>query len=105
VILAGEKELRSSTHVVREKVDQGEVLVVSRPVPVHLPKGMTPEKLAEDKKALKAVVDENQERLKRDGDWEIYPLTIQMIGEGRFTLAEGIAFLDGKPSPRGLRLG
>ena len=38
-ILAGEKEIRSTTHVVREKVDNGEILVVSKPVPIILPKG------------------------------------------------------------------
>jgi len=41
-ILAGETELRASTHVGREKVDYGEILVISEPVPVELPEGVGP---------------------------------------------------------------
>jgi len=96
-VLAGEKEIRATTHVVREKVDAGEILVVSRGIPVRLPEGATPEKLAGDKELLRVVVEEHQDRLKRLGDWEIYPLTVQMIGEGRFALDSGKVFLDGKP--------
>jgi len=104
-ILAGEEELRSSSHVVRKKVDHGEILVVSKPVPVRLPRGVTMERLSEDKVMLKKIVEEHQERLKKEGDWEVYPLTVQMVGKGRFALGDGIAFLDGKPSPGGFRLG
>ncbi len=103
-ILAGEAVVRATTHVVREKVDNGEILVVSRPVPVKLPAGTTLEKLGEDKELLKSVVEEHQDRLKREGDCEIYPLTVQMIGEGRFALDNGAVYLDGKPVPLGLRL-
>ncbi len=99
-ILAGERELRASTHVVREKVDHGEILVVSEPVPVGLP-----EELVQDKKLLRAIVGEHQERLKEQGDWVIFPLTIQMIAEGRFSLdGEGNVYVDGAPAPRGYRL-
>jgi folate-dependent phosphoribosylglycinamide formyltransferase PurN len=103
-ILEGEREIRATTHVVREKVDHGEILVVSKPVTVKLPQGFTPEKLREDKELLKTVVEEHQDRLKREGDWVIYPLTVQMIGEGRFLLDNGAVYLDGKPAPSGLRL-
>ena len=99
-ILAGERELRASTHVVREKVDHGEILVVSEPVPVGLP-----EELVQDKKLLRAIVGEHQERLKEQGDWVIFPLTIQMIAEGRFALdGEGNVYIDGASVPRGYRL-
>jgi folate-dependent phosphoribosylglycinamide formyltransferase PurN len=103
-ILAGEREICSTTHMVREKVDNGEILVVSRPVYVMLPTGVSLDRLREDKKFLKAVVEEHEERLKREGDWAIYPLTVQMIAEGRFALENGIVYLDGKPAPGGLRL-
>jgi folate-dependent phosphoribosylglycinamide formyltransferase PurN len=103
-ILAGEKAVRATTHIVREKVDNGEILVVSKPVPVKLPAGVTLEKLREDKEQLRVVIEEHQDRLKRDGDWEIYPLTVQMIGGGRFALDNGTVYLDGKPAPNGLRL-
>lgn len=103
-ILNGEKEIRATTHIVRERVDNGEILVLSKPVAVRLPPGATPDRLGEDKELLKAVVEEHQDRLKREGDWAIYPLTVQMIGEGRFSLENGAVFLEGKPSPNGLRL-
>ncbi len=105
-ILAGEKELRASTHIVRKKVDYGEVLVVSEPVPVKLPEGMDLEALEEDEELLGRIVEEHQDRLKERGDWVIYPLTIQMIAEGRFALdGRGNVYLDGELVPTGFRLG
>ncbi|MCW4036445.1 MAG: formyltransferase family protein [Candidatus Bathyarchaeota archaeon] len=104
-ILAREKELRASTHVVREKVDYGEVLVISEPMPVTLPAGVDLEALKEDKGLLGRVVDGHQDMLKERGDWIIYPLTIQMIAEGRFALdSRGNVYLDGEPTVSGLRL-
>jgi len=103
-ILEGEKTLRSSSHVVREKVDHGEILVISRPVLVQLPPGVTVDRLREDKELRRTIVEEHQDRLKREGDWVVYSLTVQMIGEGRLALGDGIVYLDDKPSPRGLRL-
>lgn len=104
-ILAGEAELRSTTHIVRRKVDHGEVLVVSEPVKVTLPEGVTVKDLLQDRDLLNAVVDEHQEKLKRRGDWVIYPLTLQMIGQGRFALdGKGNVWLDGCLIPSGYRL-
>lgn len=104
-ILAGERELRASTHIVRKKVDYGEVLVISEPIPVSLPSGVTLDRLREDRELLRRVVSEHQARLKERGDWVIYPLTLQMIAEGRFALeAGGNVYLDGKSAPHGLRL-
>jgi len=103
-ILAGEQAILSTTHVVREKVDNGEILVVSKPVKVILPEGITLDKLREDKELQKSVVEEHQDRLKREGDWVIYPLTVEMIAEGRYAFDNNIIYLDGKPAPGGLRL-
>jgi folate-dependent phosphoribosylglycinamide formyltransferase PurN len=103
-ILNGETELRATSHVVREKVDHGEILVVSEPVKVQLLQGTTVETLKEDEALLNKVVEEHQYKLKERGDWVIYPLTIQLIGEGRIGLKNGIAYLDGKPKPNGIRL-
>ncbi len=103
-ILGGEREIRATTHVVREKVDNGEILVVSGPVAVRLPPGTTVDGLRADRELLKTIVEEHQDRLKREGDWVIYPLTIQVIGEGRFALEGGAVYLNGKLVPDGLRL-
>lgn len=104
-ILAGEKELRASTHVVRKKVDYGEILVVSEPIPVALPEDMDLDTLKGDRELLNRFVDEHQDRLKERGDWVIYPLTIQMIADGRFALnGRGNVYLDGEPTVSGLLL-
>ena len=102
-ILAGEKELRSTTHIVREEVDHGEILVVSEPVEVRLEHGL--EELLRDRELLESVVSSHQQRLKEKGDWVIYPLTIQFISQGRFALLDGVVYLDGEPLPEGLVLG
>jgi len=103
-ILAGETELRATTHVVREKVDHGEVLVLSEPLPVVFPEGVSLADL-EDRKLRNRIVDEHQDLLKEGGDWVIYPLTLQMISEGRFALdgTRGV-YLDGRLIPKGFRL-
>jgi len=103
-ILTGEKELRATTHIVREKVDHGEILVVSEPVPVELPPGATVKELMAERALLGRVVEEHQDRLKRRGDWVIYPLTVQLIAEGRFSLEGGTVYFDGRPVPTGVRL-
>ena len=103
-ILGGEKEIRSTTHIVREKVDNGEILIVSKPTIVKLPTGVDLDKLRSDRELLKVVVEEHQDRLKREGDWVIYPMTLQMIGEGRFALDDGVICIDGRPTYDGLRL-
>ncbi|MFA5869261.1 MAG: formyltransferase family protein [Candidatus Bathyarchaeia archaeon] len=103
-ILSGERVIRATTHVVRERVDNGEILVLSKPVAVRLPPGATLERLGGDKELLRAVVEEHQDRLKREGDWVVYPLTVQMVGGGRFALENGVVYLDGHPVPRGLVL-
>ncbi|RLD92608.1 MAG: hypothetical protein DRI93_06400 [Aquificota bacterium] len=102
-ILAGEKELRSTTHIVREEVDHGEILVVSEPVEVRLEHSL--EELLRDRELLESVVSSHQQRLKEKGDWVIYPSTIQLISQGRVALLDGVAYLDGEPLPEGLVLG
>ena len=98
-ILAGEKSLHSSTHIVTEDVDMGEILVISKPLKVELPKGITLEDLkkSEKKELLKKISEEHQNKLKKVGDWEIFPLTIQWIAEGRFGMDEKRnIYFDGK---------
>ena len=101
-ILDGDKSLKSTTHVVREVVDGGEILVLSAPVPVTLDVSL--DELSEDKKLRKKVVSEHQTILKENGDWVIFPLTIQMISEGRFAIGEEGVCLDGDPAPKGFQL-
>jgi folate-dependent phosphoribosylglycinamide formyltransferase PurN len=101
-IAAGRTELRSSTLWIDQGVDTGPLLMVSDPLPVRLPAPL--EELSADPARLRRVADEHQERLKQAGDWVIFPLTLELIGQGRLALdQDGVAHLDGRPRPGGIR--
>jgi hypothetical protein len=71
---------------------------------VVFPEGVSQSDL-EDRKLRNRIVNEHQDRLKEGGDWVIYPLTLQMISEGRFALDDtGGVYLDGELIPKGFRL-
>jgi folate-dependent phosphoribosylglycinamide formyltransferase PurN len=97
-IAAGEKELRSTMHIVREAVDYGEILMLSEPLPVTLPEGVTVEALnnPSNKSLLKEIADQHQSILKEIGDWKIFPATIENMALGRYTIKDKVAYLDGK---------
>lgn len=102
-IASGETFLRSSTIWTDEGVDTGPLLMVSYPLPVKLPSPL-PE-LLEDKLVFQKVIDEHQKKLKEIGDWNILPLTVEMIARGRFSLDEhGNVHVDEQPFPQGYQL-
>jgi len=106
-ILNGDEFIYATTHMVGEKVDYGQILLLSKPVEVILPQGIKIRDLEKNRNIdlLKTISDENQERLKERGDWKIFPLTLKMIADGRFGISDdGVLFLDGQPVPKGLRL-
>ena len=106
-ILAGERHLYSTSHIVREDVDEGEILMRSRPVEVWLPDNVTFEGLRKRKnrRLLMRVVRENQNRLKERGDWVIFPKTLEMIALGRYGVDDKAnVYVDGKLMPYGYRL-
>lgn len=106
-ILAGEKYLHSSTHLAVEKPDMGPILVISRPLEVKLPYGITLKDLRkpENKQFLIRLCKEHQDKLKEVGDWEIFPLTLQWIAEGRFTIDRRMnVYFDGELIKDGYRL-
>jgi folate-dependent phosphoribosylglycinamide formyltransferase PurN len=101
-IAAGARELRASTLWIDRGVDTGPLLMVSEPLAVDLPAPL--EELAEDSARLRRVADEHQDRLKERGDWVIFPLTIELMAQGRLGIdAQGVACLDGRPYPAGVR--
>ena len=101
-ILAAETQVRSSTLWTDDGVDSGPLLMVSEPLDVRLP--VPVEDLVQDKERFLQVVDDHQDKLKEIGDWKIFPLTIEMIAEGRFSLDEtGSVHVDGSPVPEGFR--
>jgi len=101
-ISAGEKSLRASTLWTDEGVDSGPLLMVSNPLPVELPEAL--DDLLQKKKKLLKVSEKHQERLKEQGDWKIFPRTIEMISRGRFAFdEENRVYVDGKHMPEGYR--
>jgi phosphoribosylglycinamide formyltransferase-1 len=93
-ILAGEKSLRSSTLWTDQGVDTGPLLMVSDSLKVELPEPL--DNLIEDRDKLLKIADAHQERLKKVGDWKIFPRTIVMIAEGRFAFdANNRVYVDG----------
>jgi len=102
-IANGETSLRASTIWTDVGVDTGPLLMVSNALKVELPIPLSD--LLEDQLVFKKVVDEHQRRLKEIGDWKIFPLTIEMIAKGCFSLDEkNNVYVDGQPVPKGYRL-
>ena len=102
-IVAGEKYLRASTLWTDEGVDTGPLLMVSEAMLVELPEPL--DSLVKDRDKLTEIVDAHQERLKKIGDWVIFPGTIEMIARGRFAIdEEGNMYVDGKRTEGGYRL-
>jgi hypothetical protein len=100
-IKAGEKAVRSSTHIVEETVDGGRIALISAPLQLEIPPGLD----LTAKEGLKAAEAFNQGRLKESGDWVIFPRTLEYIADGRISSDEaGTLHFDGEPIPQGLRL-
>jgi folate-dependent phosphoribosylglycinamide formyltransferase PurN len=102
-IANGETFLRASTIWTDTGVDSGPLLMVSNAIKVELPFPIPD--LLKDRKAFLKVVDEHQRRLKKLGDWKIFPETVEMIAKGRFSLDENNnVYVDGHPVTQGYRL-
>ncbi len=89
-INAGETHLRSSTHIMADKVDCGPILMLSTKMLINQEE--TPEK--------------NQEHLKKHGDLVIFPKTLEYLAQGRFSIDTDtkIIHFDEKPIPFGVKL-
>jgi folate-dependent phosphoribosylglycinamide formyltransferase PurN len=98
-ILAGERSVHSTTHLVTAELDGGPIARVSQGVPVDLPEGVTPDnilpegvRLGEVIRAVRSGDDPKlassllvtharlvQERLKQLGDWIEFPRTLDQV--------------------------
>ena len=96
-LVAGEGELRSSTHLITNEVDGGPVLMIS--APVSLGYGI-PTDLA----GRKSLANDYQEVLKKVGDWVVFPRTLEDIAVGRFSKdSNGNLYYGESPIPNGIR--
>ncbi len=98
-ILAGERTVHSTTHLVTAELDGGPIARVSRGVPIDLPPGVTPENILPRGVQLRGVIEAVrsgedpelagsllvthskavQERLKELGDWVEFPRTLDRV--------------------------
>lgn len=103
-ILAGEQFLHSTTHIVTEELDAGSILLISKGLKVELP-NVTLDELRNNGKLLDDTATEHQNRLKEIGDWQILPLTLHWIAEGRFAIDDSSNLhLDGDKLNHGYRM-
>lgn len=100
-ILAGEKQLRATTHVIEQQVDYGRILMISPPLEVYLPEGFN----VNDKDQVNSASDAHQNRLKEIGDWIVFPRTLEYLADGKYSQDErGNLYFEDKHIPQGLRL-
>ncbi len=103
-ILAGEQVLHSSTHIVTENLDAGPVLMISKGLKVELPNGTFLDELRTNGRLLDHIAKEHQDKLKEIGDWQILPLTLHWIADGRFGVDGSNVYLDRNRLRDGYRL-
>lgn len=100
-IAAGEKFLRATTHLIEPECDMGKIFMISKPIGVEIPKGAD----LKNPDQLKKISDVNQDRLKENGDWIIFPRTIEEIARGNFARDErGQFYYKGRPVPIGISI-
>src|SRR3989338_3730924 len=100
-IVAGEKQLKATTHIIEQQVDYGRILMVSSPLDVNLPAGFD----MGNRDQVNSVSDAHQNRLKKIGDWVIFPRTLEYLADGKYSQDErGNLYFDNKPIPQGLML-
>ena len=101
-IRAGEKELRSTTHIMTEKVDDGPLIFISPPLPVELPPNFDKDNL----EMVARISGEHKDKLKKVGDHIIFPRTVLDTALGRIAKDEtGLMYYDGKAIPYGHLVG
>ena len=105
-ILAGDRKLRSTTHIVRGEVDSGEILMISPPLVLDIPNKLDLSGRTESSRnKIRNLTDFWQNKLKKVGDHRILPETLQHIADGRYSQDEGGRLhFDNEPIPFGVML-
>jgi folate-dependent phosphoribosylglycinamide formyltransferase PurN len=95
----GRAETRSTVHLVTPGVDEGPLVVLSRPFPVATEQVATLQSSGAEE-ALRAYVDAHQEWMKWDGDGPAMATAVSLVAEGAVEHADdGGVLVDGEPGP------
>lgn len=94
-IAAGERETRSSVHFVTAGVDEGPLVVVSPPAPVHEP---LVDDVAEGDAVLRSYADAHQVWMKDRCDGPALRAALHLLAEGRVSLTRDRLTVDGEPA-------
>lgn len=97
-IKAGENVTRSSVHLVTSAVDEGPVLVRSKPHSVHRKLVETLIEYDADEQ-LRNYADAHQEWMKWTGDGPALATAIELLATGRVKRENGSTLIDGEPRP------
>ncbi|MEF8831803.1 MAG: formyltransferase family protein [Halobacteriales archaeon] len=97
-VVAGEDATRSSVHLVTEAVDEGPVLVRSKPHPVNREMVSALRRHGAEA-ALRNYVDAHQEWMKWEGDGPALAAALELMASGRVAVEDGDAVVDGTPGP------
>jgi folate-dependent phosphoribosylglycinamide formyltransferase PurN len=95
----GPADTRSTLHLVTLGVNEGPLVVLSRPFPVQQAQVATLQEHGAEE-ALRAYVDAHQEWMKWDGDGPALAKALQLVAEGKVQFVEdGGLLVDGDPGP------
>lgn len=94
-VRAGESSTRETAHVVTESVDRGPVVARSRPFAVHRDLvADARDRGAED--ALDAYVYAHRRWMAREGGGRVLAKTVELVADGRVSVADGETYVDGR---------
>jgi len=92
----GATETRSTVHYVTPAVDDGPILVRSKPFPVH--RDLVDALRANDAgAAIRDYVDAHQEWMKWEGDGPAFAKALLLIADGRVSREGSTVYVDGEP--------
>ncbi len=89
-IRAGEREVRSSVHLVSREVDCGSIIVLSKPVKVNT---HFLGQIKDDMGKVEEYANSLQEKLKREGDDPAFLKALELIAEGRVAVKKGKLYI------------
>jgi len=92
-IETGERETRSTVHLMNEETDDGPLLVVSSSLPIN---SDLIEMISKDDISIKQVADIHQEYMKYYCDGPAFRMALTLLSRGRLEIKGNFVYLDGK---------